>query len=788
MKTQFLLFVFVFISLLSSAQLKQNFRGTITDQTSKFPLPGANISLTNGDESFGTTSNASGVFEVKNLPLGRYQLTVSFMGYETFLQKNIDLESGKEKVMNVEMIEKVENLDEIIVSASGKGEVRNEMAALSARSFSVAETEKYAGSWGDPSRMASNFAGVITANDSRNDIIIRGNSSLGLLWKLDGVSIPNPNHFGALGTTGGPVSMLNNNVLTNSDFFTGAFPAEYGNALSGVFDLKMRNGNNQKHEFVGQIGFSGFELGAEGPLSSNKNASYIINYRYSVLDVMSKLGFDIGSGVPEYQDLTMKLYLPTKKMGTFSFYAIGGKSRIIFEDSGEEGGTSYDTGNDTRTVNRSEMGVVALSHRFFPDSKSNIFTSVSLSGQGVDTEIDSTGNDLPDIRYYGEGNDEVRTTFSTRYTRKFDSRNSLKAGASFESYTIDYADSVDGREYDQPFGVYVKGINTHESGLILLQSFAEFQHKLNQRLTFYGGAHFQHFFYNSTSAIDPRLSITYQLLPSSKVALAYGMHSQIQPLYIYFVEDYDKNTGTYTQTNNDLKFSKAQHIVASYDQMVCRNMKLKIETYYQHLTSIPVDKDPSPFSMVNEGNKFHQQRAANLLNNGLGRNYGAEITLEKYLSDNYYFLATTSIFDSKYKGSDNIWHNTEFNSNYVVNALGGYQIPINHTMSIDLNLRVVWAGGKRNPYIDLEKSILKGEAVYDNSKTYSQREKNYFKLDGRISFKKNGKKSTQEWALDVTNMTNHHNVYSRYYDDPSKSIKYVYQQLLYPMMLYRINF
>jgi hypothetical protein len=144
--------------------------------------------------------------------------------------------------------------------------------------------------------MASNFAGVSGANDARNDIIIRGNSPSGLLWQLEGLNIPNPNHFGSLSSTGGPVSMLNNNVLDKSDFMTSAFPAQYGNALSGVFDLSLRNGNNEKYEFLGQVGFNGFELGAEGPFSKNSKSSFLINYRYSTLALFQQIGINFGTG------------------------------------------------------------------------------------------------------------------------------------------------------------------------------------------------------------------------------------------------------------------------------------------------------------------------------------------------------------------------------------------------------------------------------------------------------------------------------------------------------------
>ncbi|HKM93537.1 MAG TPA: carboxypeptidase-like regulatory domain-containing protein [Prolixibacteraceae bacterium] len=780
---------FFVLSIYSFGQFKQNIRGEVIDQASKVTLPGASISLYNGEKQAGTITNEKGLFVFENLSIGRYELIVSFLGYEPYVVKNINLESGKEKLLTIELTEKVENLDEVVVKAYNKGEVMNEMAAISARSFSVRETELYAGSLGDPSRMASNFAGVITANDSRNDIIIRGNSSLGLLWKLDGVSIPNPNHFGALGTTGGPVSMLNNNVLSNSDFFTGAFPAEYGNALSGVFDLKMRSGNNQKHEFVLQMGFGGFEVGAEGPISRKSGSSYIVNYRYSIPALMDKFGFiAAGGGVPKYQDLNMKFNLPTKNIGVFSVFALGGISSIEFQQSDDEGGNAYGTLTNTRTCNSSNMGVVGVSNRFFPDNKSNLFTSVAASFQGVNTQIDSTYDNRADKRFFGEGHKEQKISASTKYTRKINPKNTFKTGVTFETFAIDLRDSVDGSVYTPPLYHYVNSLNTQETGLNLVQAFGEWQHKFTSKLTLYTGLHFQQFLFNSTNAFDPRLSMSYQANKRAKFSIAYGMHSQLQPLYVYFVEDYDGDKNLYTQTNNGLDFTKAQHFVAGYDQLIGKELKLKIETYYQHISDIPVTQSATYFSMVNEGNTFNQSRVSNLVNDGLGQNYGVEFTLEKYLSNNYYFLLTNSLFDSKYKASDNVWRNTEFNTNYVLNALGGYQVALTKTMSIDMNLRVIWSGGKRNLFIDLEQSKIANETVYDDARAYSVRETDYFRFDGRVALKINGKKITQEWALDITNLTNHKNIYSSYYDTELKDIAYVYQQGLYPMVLYRINF
>ncbi|MFA9388155.1 MAG: carboxypeptidase-like regulatory domain-containing protein [Prolixibacteraceae bacterium] len=788
MKNILLVVIFSFILIVANAQFKQNIRGVILDSESKVSLPGANVAILVGDKTIGTISNERGEFELMRIPIGSYSLTVSYMGYEPYLMRNLELTSGKEKIVNIELTEQVHKVDEILIQAYKNGETRNQMAALSARSFSVKETERYAGSWGDPSRMAANFAGVITANDSRNDIIIRGNSPQGLLWRLEGVSIPNPNHFGALGSTGGPVSILNNNLLSNSDFFTGAFPAEYGNALSGVFDLKMRNGNNRRHEFVGQIGFNGFEAGLEGPISKKAGSSYMVNYRYSVLGLMNKLGFSAtGSGVPEYQDLTLRINVPTKKLGTFSLFSIAGNSQIEFNETGNESG-SYDIVGNARTQNGSKLGVVGLTHRFFPDSRSNVYTAFSASYQGVATKIDTVFENQNNKIFFGENNAETRLSGSSKYTLKINARNTLKAGVEFQRFGINYIDSISGEVFDPPVDGYINQLNTDEKNLDFWEGFGEWQHRIDEHLTFYGGLHSQYFFYNSTYSFDPRLSLSYQINSRSKVSLAYGKHAQLQPFYVYFTENYDFDTHQYLQTNNKLDFSQAHHIVGGFDHSFTENLKLKLESYYQFVYNVPVGSDASIFSMVNAGNSFHQDKVDHLVNDGQARNYGLEITLEKYLANNYYFLVTTSLFESKYRASDLVWRNTEFNTNYVVNALGGYQISLGEKSSIDINMRVVSSGGKRNLFIDLDNSIAKGYTVYDDSKAYTERGTPYFRLDGRAAFKMNGKKITQEWALDLTNITGHQNVFSTAYNNTTREIENVYQQGFFPMFLYRITF
>ncbi len=788
MKSIINIILFNLICIGGFAQFSQNLRGKVIDHESKSTLPGASIAVSYDDNTIGTITDRDGYFELFDIPIGKVDIQISYIGYQPFELKNLQLISGKEKVLTVELIEKVIKMEEVTITALKNGETTNKMTNLSVRSFSIKETERYAGSLGDPSRMASNFAGVITANDNRNDIIIRGNSPQGLLWRLEGINIPNPNHFGALGSTGGVVSILNNNVLTNSDFFTGAFPAEYGNATAGVFDLKMRNGNTKESEFLGQIGFSGFELGAEGPISKKNGWSYLINYRYSVLDLMNELGFDLAGGaIPEFQDLTVKLHFPTKKLGEFNIFGISGDSFINLDE--ETGDTPFSSSNGVRTRNGSSMFVAGITHRVLPDQTSNIFTTFAVTQQNVETQIDTIFKDNSEKLFFGEFNSETKYSASTQYTKKYNTKNTLNTGILVEATNINYADSVDATTINSDLkNQFVYQLNTQQGGLNIWQAHAEWKHRFNNYITLYGGLHFQQFMLNGTASIDPRFNFTYHLKSNAEISFAYGKHAKVQPFYVYFTESYNEDTDTYYKKNRNLELTQAHHFVVGYNHRIMTNLDFKSEIYYQHLYNIPVSVNYPFYSLANAGNSFYQARIDELINDGTANNYGIDLTLEKYLDNNYYYLLTTSLFDSKYKGYDKVKRNTEFNTNFVINALGGYEIEISNKLSFDMNVRLVWSGGKRMIDIKLDESIAEGSAVYDFESAYQNRSSDYFRLDGRASIILNGKNISQEWAVDLSNITNRKNIFSTAYNNDSKSIEYIYQQPFFPMFLYRINF
>ena len=788
MKKQYFIFLFIVIfNYIKSQDLSQTIRGTIIDKQTQSPLPGAMIQLLNSDPIKACSTDENGKFRLEAVPLGRWQIKFSLLSYKEKVQ-SIILTSGKEIVLQVELEENAVQADEVtIIAEQDKTKSNNKMATVSSRLFSTEEAARYAGSRNDPARMAANFAGVSGANDSRNDIIIRGNSPLGVLWRVNGLDIPNPNHFGSLGSTGGPISILNNNTLDNSDFMTGAFPADYGNATAGVFDLKMRTGNNEKYEYLAQMGLNGFELGADGPFSKkNKNASFLINYRYSTLSVFKYLNIDFGTGaaIPQYQDITYKLEFPTKKFGKYTLWGIGGISFIDLKakDQSKENNLYGYSGRNISY--QSNVGATGISHVYLLNPSSYIKTNIGVSGQYnliIADRIDT--NVVPNIisPEYRNKSYTLRYSFNSTFNKKINSRNFINAGVYADLFSTLFVDSTNAFT-----GLGLLPLRDFKGNSILCRLFSQWQHKINQKLTLNAGLSAQQFYLNNSFALEPRIGLKYEISNKDALSFGTGMHSQLQPLYVYFSTS--STASGIVETNRNLDFSRAVHAVLAYDRTLFKNARIKIESYYQYLYNIPIRIRKDYFSAINLGADFESPNIDSLISNGTGENYGIEFTLEKFYSKGFYYLLTASVFESKYKGSDNVMRNTAFNGNYVVNALAGkeFKIKTKHTFALDV--KVVYAGGKRYVPIDIDKSMLYNRQLYFNDKAYSPQYDPYFRIDLKTSYRLNSKHVTHEVSVDIQNLTQHNNVFQQSYDISTKTIRTDYQLKFFFVPQYRLTF
>lgn len=788
LKKAFIVFFLILAQVLySQEELTQTIRGTVLDKQTQSPLPGAIISISGSDPFKATTTDENGKFRLDHIPLGRKQLRISLISYKEKFQTVI-LNSGKETVLNIEMEESAVQGQEITVTEEvDKTKTNNKMATVSSRVFSTEEANRYAGSRGDPARMAANYAGVSGSNDSRNDIIIRGNSPIGILWRLNGLDIPNPNHFGNLGSSGGPISILNNNTLDNSDFLSGAFPADYGNATAGVFDLKMRSGNNEKYEFLGMIGFNGFELGAEGPFNKQKkNGSFMINYRYSTLAVFKYIGLDFGTGnaIPQYQDLTFKADLPTKKAGRFAIWGIGGLSFVDLKQSLQSKGNNLYGFSGRDTYFKSNVGAGGVSHTYLLNSSSYLKTNIGVSDQYnliTADRVDTLQHPPTSRPEYRNNSSTLKYSANTTYNKKFNSRNFVNAGFYLDLYNTSFVDSMDSD------GNGFVTLRNYKGNTMLGRVFAQWKHAFSERFSMNTGFTYQYLLLNGASAPEPRLGLKYEFNKKQSLSFGAGLHSQIQPLYIYFATA-NLGNGTVQETNRNLDFTRAAHAVVAYDVNLFSSVRIKTEVYYQYLYSIPERSRPDYFSTVNLGADFTSPNVDSLVSKGTGDNYGIELTLEKFYSRGYYFLVTASVFESKYRASDGVYRNTAFNGNYVFNALAGKEFKIGQKHTLAIDTKITYAGGKRYVPIDLQTSMLMQAEVRDGRYAYDYQYDPYFRIDLKPSYKLNTKRFTHELSIDVQNITRHDNIFQQQYDLNTQSIKSDYQLKFFVIPQYRLTF
>ena len=801
-------FILLFwLSFSSVAQIVQNVKGSVVDNESQYPLVGAKVQVLSSDTSFikRTVTDVNGNFTIYDVPLGKHDIIITYSFYQD-KKTSIIVDSGKETVVNIKLSEDITTTEEIEVVGRKSGEVINEMATVSALQFSVEETDRFAGSRGEPARMASNFAGVQGADDSRNDIIIRGNSPLGLLYRVEGIDIPNPNHFAVSGSTGGPVAILNNKILANSDFFMSAFPADYGNSIAGVFDLNFRSGNYDKHELTGQFGFLGTELMAEGPINAEKRSSYLAMGRYSTLSLFQVMGVDIGTdAVPVYGDAAFKLSYPTKSGANLSFWGMGGASTIAIKISDQTTFTEEAFGEGDRDQYFSTgMGVVGASYKKPISEKTflkvSLASSVDIQKANHDFLIRSvdtvTTDGQPEIKIrtdsiyalMGYQFNTTKLSMFSSLTHKLSKQHILRVGMSLDGYYMD--------NLDTSLAVnHTNFITRHDfrGASALIQPFIQYKWKVNKDMDLTAGLHNQYYsLSNSYSIAEPRLGWKYRLKNNQVLNAGAGMHSQMQPLYQYTYQVYDENDNP-VRHNMDMDFTRSLHTAFGYEKGFKKSLNFKSEIYYQYLYNIPVDRHPSAFSMINQGAGFQRFFPGDLVNEGTGFNYGIEFTLQKFFNRSFYFLVTASFFESKYRGSDGVARNTDFNGRYATNFLAGKEFKINNKSMISAGVNITAAGGRWYGYVDEQASLEQNELVFLDSAFNTRQFRDYFRLDFKVTYKLNTPKLTHEIGLDLVNILNTQNIlalsYAPNFMDPSAEPIAERMQLGFlPLFYYKLDF
>lgn len=788
---------FLFLSAATSGfgqsqNLTQTIRGRIVDQDTRLPLIGATVVVVESDPLMGNTTDLNGDFRLTGVPVGRTSLIVSYIGYESKLIPDLVVNSGKEVVLNLEMTESTESLDEFVVTAmEDKGEALNEMSLVSSRSITMEEMNRLATGFNDPALIAVNYAGVTNSGTGGNDIIVRGNSPKYLQWRLEGMPIKNPNHFTDQVALNGSTSMLNSNLLATSDFHTGAFNPEFGDALSGVYDIRLRTGNNEKHEKILGIGLLGTDLTVEGPMGLGQGASYLANYRYSTASALNQLGLIDVKGDPAFQDAAFNLRIPTQKAGVFTLHGLGGYSQFSIKDvKPEDANTPGNTEMKEDVIQdfdkTSYMGTIGLSHGYSLNSRGYLETKLSFTKDGSEDDIrEKLENGESSNPFYSK---LERNTYRAKvsYHHKLDAANKIQVGS---IYTLS---DVQNEQFST-----VEGENSYQIGfdgqIGSLRSYLSWRHQFSEKLVLVSGLHHTQVFFNQKSALEPRLAASYKMNPKTSLNLAFGMHSTMESINHYFVELQNEN-GQFERPNTDLGLLKAKHYVLGLNHFFKSDLVAKVELYYQALSNLPVAKDSSYISTVNDDVAVEYVALAN---GGKGQNYGIELTLQKFFSRDYYFLFNTSIYESNYTALDGVKRNTRFNGNYVLNLIGGKEYTgwgKKRNQTLGLNAKVLVSGGRKIiPLLKDENGNAfvnpSTDDYYDYSEAYENGIEDIYQITLSASYKWQKLKSTHELLINLENVTNHQGKLSEYYDSSKPNgVGYTTQFGLLPNLMYKIYF
>lgn len=770
---------------LNNRVLTETVKGTVIDKGTRLPLSGVTIRLTSNPAVKASSTDHNGVFRLTGVPLGRQVLQASITGYSAVILSEVLISSGKENVLNLEMESQTNNLNEVVVNANSGKKPLNQMAMTSGRSFSPEETNRYAGAFFDPARMAQSFPGVVAGGDD-NEIIVRGNSPKSLQWRLEGIEIVNPNHFGSEGASGGGISMINTTVLSASDFYTGGLAAEYGNAISGVFDLKFRKGNTDKREYAFNIGVLGAGATLEGPFKKGGSASYLVSYRYSSLSLLEKVGVEVSdAGTPKYQDLSFNFVFPTQKAGTFSLFGIGGLGKIdkIAERDYKKWEERFDGFDMKLGFNAGSAG---LKHLYIASKKLYFNNIISVSAsQSSNTTDTLTKNYIPSLDHKDEyTNTAIRYAGSLNY--KMNKANTIRAGVNasllrYNLYALSYNTELQG----------LKELINQKGSTSSYDAFIQHKAELTSKLTLNTGIHANYFVLSKSWSVEPRLGLNWQVTPDQLVSFGAGLYNRLEPLSYYFAKSADGYGSG--QTPELLSPTKSAQAVLGYEKLFGGNFKFKTEVYYQHLYDVPVSADPNiNFSLLNvsDNSAIGSSAYRQLTNQGTGKNYGIEFSLEKSLSKGYYFIATSSLFDSKFKALNGSVFNTSFNTRYVGNLLAGKEWVVGKKKNniFGLNAKLIYAGGRKYSPVLVEESFRLDEEVIDQNQINTLTADPYVRVDFSSSYRINGKRVSHLIILDIQNLLNRENTVGMHYNFSKRIIESEKWSGIIPTINYRIEF
>ena len=797
MKSLTIATLLLLIAILAYSQNStQLITGTVIDKETQLPVPGATVYIQDSEPLIGTATDQYGKFRLDKVPLGRKEVVCTSVGYSTYVSEALIVTSAKAISLDIQLIVGLE-IEGVTVSAiTTISEPINELAVVSARSFTAEEANRFPVAVNDVAKMALSFPGVQQGrSDVENDIVVRGNSAYGMIWRLEGLEIPAPNHFARMGTSGGGISILSAQLMSRSDFYTGGMPAEFGNTMSAAMDIRLKNGNLNNYENRAKFSLIGLDYALEGPIKKERS-SFIFNARYSTLGLMNRLGFFIigENAWNEFGDFSFNLSFdnPEKNAKTNVFGMIG----ISYEDlmpyyPAEERDPTVGWHFFDRLFG-SRMGSVGIVHKKVFNSQTHLKLSAAVTSHYNYSKYDSLNLEDERFRYHHREYNDNRLIANAVLTRSFTDRWKIKTGVTGSLILYDFfqkeipLSSI--ADLGQNTSRYLSVEEAGTSGTA--QTFLQTTYDISSKLRVSGGFHALFLELNNSGSIDPRFSVRYQANTNHRLSLAIGKYSQMLPLPGYYYQQYDtlaNGTVNSYYPNFNLDFIQAYHYILAHQYTTSDKLKISTEVYYQDIYHVPVSKDPDDlYYFLNNMSDFP---AFDVESKGRGYNYGIDLGIEKLFSNNFYFLLTGSLYQSKHRPADGRYYNTRFNSIFLSALMAGKEFNLGSGV-FQVGGRFSCNGGYRYSPHDPVKSAEAGRYVALEGEEMTGQIPAYWKIDARVAYRFSRPKWAMNISIDISNLTGHDNPSSVGYNATTNELYYHYHSGLdlIPLLSAQVDF
>jgi hypothetical protein len=738
--------------------------GSVRDKVTQAPLEGVLVTFVSTQQKTQTTiTNADGRFQIELSP-GRYICEVSVLGYEGGREEVLGI-SGRSVTVNFLLTEKPTQLEGVTVSSRS---VDSDEDVI----LPIEKVLRMPANFFDPVRMLSSYPNVVSANDQANNIIVKGASPSGLLWRLNGMDIVNPNHLANAGTindkptaNGGGVNILSAQMLDKTSFYSGHIPSRYGNFTSGVLDMKLREGSTRAKEFTAQASLLGLDFAAEGPLDKAGNSSFLANYRYSTVGLLSKFGVNFGGEAITFQDLSFHVRSKVGKSASISFFGLGGLSSNRFNARDQ---SEWEVDKDRFDIfYKSNMG--AFGTRYDQRMGSfNFSAGTTLSSNHQTRDASAAATSLFSSQSSAYSSSRTLISSFAGVTGMLSDVLSIDAGM-MGNYTSDVLYSEETLPY-QPTVVLADGAANY----FLLQPYAQLKAQLGKFSAEVGGRYLTSTLQDDQS-VDYRSEFKYQLLPGMSLALTGGRVSQLQQPGVYL------SNGNGSLGFMHKSFAELAHIYQK------EKWKFTTTAYYHYFDHVPVNSSLR-FSVLNMMDGVAPQ---NLTSNGTGINKGISLQAERSFLSSFYVLAGGSYYNSSFSYTEGVSDPTRFNGRYSLLTTAGYERGKDGTAAkkaFGIHGRFMWLGGLRETPINEAASRTLNYTVYDPSQPYAQSLKDYYRVDLRLSWRKDKGKYTRTIALDIQNLAGIKNEAYHYFDVFQDKVLTQYQVGIIPVLVYRVDF